>query len=150
MAKTRPEWLRSLTRAVRACLAGDEVGKFGFTCARCPERSGWTITVFPAPFEVIGGERDGSKVWESFSLDVDNLRRVFDQPPSTTWHSNRPDSPSSVRMAGCYRRRPVVVCVREEPPASVKPKGLLDWATQRVRPVTGSENGRDEPEGESP
>jgi hypothetical protein len=136
--EAKPEWLRNLRRKIKSCLDGDESADlFGMTSTFNAETDIYTFLVYPKPVEVVGGSADGSKMWESFSLDVTRLMRMFDKAPEVSWGSRKPNAPSSVRLGGLYRGHSVVVCVSEEPPPFIKPKVLLDWETQKLRPKKG-------------
>ena len=71
-------WLRGLVEAVAGCMEADSpMGPLGY---RYGEEDGlWQIDLYPTPVELVGGADDGEVVAPGFTLDIEQLRGLFDR-----------------------------------------------------------------------
>lgn len=115
-------WLDMLLTAVSACVeAASPMGPLGL---RYHEEDGfWDITIHPTPVELVGGRHDGERVSAGFSLDLEQLRSIFDSILDFGWQAlglNSTEGPS-VWVEGVYLGREVFVQVLAYPPEDEEP-----------------------------
>lgn len=140
--RTRPSWYRKLKKAVRSCLEGEQKDKFHWKCIYRRERDTYDFLIYPAPFEVLGGDQDGKKMWQSFSVDIDRLSRLFDKNPKqpvSRWHStgcaemfSEEYTPANLRFGGWYHGKNIMLCIAEDPPPEIEPRYTFNLETQEL------------------
>ncbi len=128
-----PLWLDALLEAVGACMEADSpMGPLGW---RYGEEAGfWEIVVYPTQVELVGGADDGAVVWPGFSVDLEQLRSVFDSVTAMGWNAlglHDPDSPY-VYVEGIYDGHEVFLRVLAQAPEEEEPGMKID-ATNRQR-----------------
>lgn len=88
-----PAWVEALVEAVREATA--PLGFIGYLGYRLWEPDarynqnpdGWTLAVFPTPYEWSGGEGDGGRGVSGFNLDLLPLLDCFTEVRKMAWHS---------------------------------------------------------------
>jgi hypothetical protein len=79
-------WVLHLVEAVSACMMADSpMGPLG--CHFSNEEEKWLIDVYPTTVEVVGGKLDGEVLDPGFSLDLEQLRNLFDRVDAMHWQS---------------------------------------------------------------
>jgi hypothetical protein len=105
-------WLNELGEAVAATMTADSgMGPLGF---RYYEDDGcWVVVVYPRPVELVGGAEDGEVVSPGFSLDLEELRSLFDRVDACCWQAlalNYDEGPH-VSIEGLYQGHEVFLQV---------------------------------------
>jgi len=73
-----PEWIGELVAHVAVNMESAGVpGPLGMQYGR--EDGFWQVTVFPQPVEQVGGADDGAVVSPGFTLDLEELRSIFEK-----------------------------------------------------------------------
>ncbi len=120
-------WLDELVEAVAGCMeAGSPMGPLGI---RYGEDDGmWLIDLYPTPVELIGGAVDGEVVAPVFSLDIEQLRGMFDRIDAVAWQSLgflAGEGPH-VSVEGVYQGHEVFIQVPAYAPEEEEPGMKLD------------------------
>ena len=125
------DWLDELGEALVGCVEAE--GPLGPLGLRSWEEDGmWEVWVYPKPVELVGGRHDGKIVEPRFSLDLQQLREVFDSIAAFGWQAlglNWPQGPH-IYAEGVFRGREVYLQVLAYAPDDEEP-GLKVDATQR-------------------
>jgi len=126
--KNVPEvWLHRLAGAVAGCMeANSPMGPLGY---RYGEDDGlWQIDLYPTPVELLGGAADGEVVAPGFSLDIEQLRSLFDRIDAVAWQSlGFPDDEGPhVSIEGIYQEHEVFIRVLAFAPEDEEPGMKLD------------------------
>jgi hypothetical protein len=127
-AENVPEvWVRRLVKAVADCMEVDSLmGPLGFGYG---EDDGlWQIDVYPTPVELVGGAVDGEVVATGFSLDVEQLRGLFERIDAVAWQSlgfPHAEGPH-VSIEGLYQGHEVFIQVLAYAPDDEEPGMKLD------------------------
>jgi len=105
-------WLDELAEEVAATMTSESApGPLGF---RHYEDDGcWIVHVYPRPVELVGGAVDGEVVAPGFSLDLEELRALFDRVDACTWQAlgwNEDEGPC-VLIEGLYQGHEVLLQV---------------------------------------
>jgi hypothetical protein len=121
------EWLNHLLTAVSGCVEADSpMGPLGL---RSEEEDGvWDVNIYPTPVELVGGAYDGAVVEPGFSLDLEQLRGLFDEVTAFGWDAlglHDPEGPH-IYVEGTYRGRDVVLQVLARPPEDAEPGMKFD------------------------
>jgi hypothetical protein len=122
-------WLHDFVESVADCMTSDSpMGPLGY---RYREEDGfWEITVYSTPVELVGGAVDGEIVVPGFSLDLEQLRTVFDEIADAGWHSlGFPSEGPHVWIEGSFQGREVFLQVLAYAPDDEEPGMKFD--TQR-------------------
>lgn len=124
-------WLDELVEEVAGCMEADS--PMGSLRYRSGEEDGlWQIDLYPTPVELIGGAVDGEVVAPGFSLDIEQLRGLFDRIDAVTWQSlgfPAGEGPH-VSVEGVYQGHEVFIQVLAYAPEDEEPGMKLD-TTQR-------------------
>jgi len=128
-----PDWLDGLLDAVAACVEADSpMGPLGL---RYWEVDGfWEVCIYPTPVELLGGAHDGAVVDPGFSLDLEQLRLMFNTVAAFGWNAlglTNPEGPY-VYVEGVYQDRDVYLQVLSRAPEDAEPGMKLD-TTKRPR-----------------
>jgi hypothetical protein len=115
-------WLNELGDAVAETMTADSgMGPLGF---RYYEDDGcWVLLVYPRAVELIGGADDGGVVAPGFSLDLEELRSLFDRVDAYFWESlglSDHEGPC-VSIEGVYQDHEVFVQVLAYAPDDEEP-----------------------------
>ena len=115
-------WLGELVEAVAATMTADSAtGPLGF---RHHEDAGCRIVrVYPRPVELVGGAVDGEVVAPGFSLDLEELRALFERVDACTWQAlglNEDEGPC-VLIEGLYQGHEVLLQVLAYAPDDEEP-----------------------------
>ena len=88
----------------------------------------WQIDLYPTPVELIGGAMDGEVVAPGFSLDIEQLRGLFDRIDAVTWQSLgfRAGEGPHVSVEGVYQGHEVFIQVLAYAPEDEEPGMKLD------------------------
>ena len=46
----------------------------------------WEVLIYPRPVELVGGADDGEVLAPAFSVDIEDLRSLFDRVDALSWH----------------------------------------------------------------
>ncbi len=127
-AESMPEiWLHGLVEAVAGCMMADSpMGPLGY---RYGEDDGlWEIDLYPTPVELVGGAVDGEVVASGFSLDIEQLRSLFDRIDAVAWQSlGFPDGEGPhISIEGVYHGKEVFLQVLAYAPDDEEPGMKLD------------------------
>jgi hypothetical protein len=115
-------WLDVLVDEVGACItANDVVGSLG--CRYGVEDGFVHVLVYPTPVELVGGATDGAVVDADFSLDLEQLRKLFDQVADFGWRALGHHDPGGphVWVEGVYRGRETLVQIMAVAPDDEEP-----------------------------
>ncbi len=120
-------WLDELVEAVAGCMeAGSPMGPLGI---RYGEEDGmWLIDLYPTPVELVGGAVDGEVVAPGFSLDIEQLRGLFDRIDAVAWQSlgfPAGEGPH-ISVEGVYQGHEVFIQVLAYAPEGEEPGMKLD------------------------
>ena len=120
-------WLTGLAEAVAsATTANSLMGPPGF---RYSEDDGcWVVLIYPRPVDLVGGSVDGEVVASGFSLDLEELRSLFDRVDDCSWQTrgfNDNECPH-VSIEGIYQGRVVVLRVLTYAPDDEEPGLKVD------------------------
>ena len=88
----------------------------------------WQIDLYPTPVELVGGAVDGEVVAPGFSLDIEQLRGLFDRLDAVAWQSlGFPDGEGPhVSVEGVYQGHEVFIQVLAYAPEDEEPGMKLD------------------------
>ena len=120
-------WLHRLLEAVAECMTAES--PMGPLSYRYGEAEGiWAVDVYPTPVELIGGAVDGEVVAPGFTLEVDELRDVFDRVESIVWYSlgSAHDEGPRLIVEGVHEHRNVLLQILAYAPADEEPGMKLD------------------------
>jgi hypothetical protein len=127
-------WLDVLVDEVSACItANDVVGSLG--CRYGVEDGFVHVSLYPTPVELVGGATDGAVVDADFSLDLEQLRNLFDQVADFGWRAlghYDPDGPH-VWLEGVYRGRETLVQIMAVAPEDEEPGIKFDVNEKKWR-----------------
>ena len=120
-------WLDELVEEVAGCMTADSpMGPLGY---RYGDDDGpWQIDLYPTPVELIGGAVDGEVVDPGFSLDIEQLRGLFDRIDFVAWQSlGFPGGEGPhVSIEGVYQGHDVFIQVLAYAPDDEEPGMKLD------------------------
>jgi hypothetical protein len=97
------------------------------------------LTIFPSPGDIVGAcKNDGGRFYAKFSLEVLTICEAFSVIEGLEWGS--PVGYDGVRcpelrISGRYQNRPVMLCVRQDPPSDALPSMRLDVHTGIIKPI---------------
>ena len=131
-AENVPEvWLHRLAEAVAGCMeATSPMGPLGYRYGE--EDSMWEIDLYPTSVELVGGAADGEVVAAAFSLDIEQLRGLFDRIDVLAWQSLgflSGEGPH-VSIEGIYQGHEVFIQVLAYAPEDEEPGMKLDTTRQ--------------------
>jgi hypothetical protein len=134
-SKTEVEaWLDALMDDVGDCItANDVMGPLG--CRYGVEDDFVDVTVYPTLTELVGGAVDGEIMEPDFSLDLNQLRTIFDQVNDFGWQAlgkNDPDGPH-IWVEGIYRGREMYLRVLAVAPEDEEPGSKFDVNEKKWR-----------------
>jgi hypothetical protein len=117
-----PAWLNSLFEDIGAGLTPEGLmGPLGF---RWHEEEGFCeVDAYPTPVEVVGGAADGAVLAPGFSLDLEQLRAVFEEIVDLGWNAfGWPDGEGPfIWVEGTYQGRSIFLRVLSEAPEGEEP-----------------------------
>jgi hypothetical protein len=124
-------WLDELLEALVGCVQADSpMGPLGL---RYWEEEGfWEVWVYPTPVELVGGRHDGEIVVPGFSIDLEQLRELFESVVAFGWNAlglNWPEGPH-IYIEGVFQGREIWLQVLAYAPNDEEP-GLKVDATRR-------------------
>jgi hypothetical protein len=120
------DFLESLFATIAAGLTPESpMGPLGFRWR--DEEDFWEIDAYPTLVELIGGAADGAVVTPGFSLDLDHLRRAFEQVEDFGWNAiGWPDGDGPfIWIEGVYQGHDVFLRVLAEAPEGEEPRVKL-------------------------
>lgn len=120
-------WLHDLVDAVAGCMTADSpMGPLGYRWSE--EEAFWEVDIYPTPVELVGGAVDGEIVAPDFSLDLEELRNLFDHVDSLQWQALGLCYPegSHVSIEGTYHGHDVFVQLLAYAPDDEEPGMKLD------------------------
>jgi len=114
-----PGWLKELADAAALnMMPADVMPPIG--CHYCCAGSTWEISLFASSTQVVGGGRDGVVRRSRFCLDVDAIRKLFDEVHAVSWqaHSLASDDELGphVELHGSYAGQDVKLRILAFPP----------------------------------
>ena len=125
--KTSMVWLGRLVDAVAGCMIADSpLGPLGY-CWR-EEEGHWQVDIYPTPVELLGGAVDGEIVAPDFSLELEELRNLFDRVDAFHWQAlglNYPEG-THISIEGIYQGHEVFLQVLAYAPEDEEPGMKLD------------------------
>ena len=126
-------WIHGLVEAVAECMEADSpMGPLGY---RYGEEDGlWQIDLYPTPVELVGGADDGEVVAPGFSLDIEQLRGLFDRIDALAWQSLGFPSGEGPHVAveGVYQGHEIFVQVLAYAPDDEEPGMKLDTTRRKA------------------
>lgn len=145
----RPVWVDTLVEQVARALEPHEF--FGPLSYRLWEpdnpnnaNAGWTLAVFPTPWECRGGPHDGAAAVSGFDLNVRSLMSVFSEVNSVAWrmptrYNGDLDGPE-LGIRGTFAGRDVWLRLFHAPPPDEPVSHVYEAATGRYweKPGTAS------------
>ena len=115
-------WLDELGDAVASILTANSVtGSLGFRY--CEQDGCWIVVVYLQPVKLAGGAEDGEVVAPDFSLDLEELRRLFERVDACSWRAiglNYEEGPH-VSIEGRYQGHEVFLQVLAYAPIDEEP-----------------------------
>lgn len=85
---TPPSWLAQLADAAAGCLTTDDsIAPMGCHFYYHEPSRTWEVALFVTSTETLGGMADGQETWSRFMLDVEAVRKLFDEIDEVTWQS---------------------------------------------------------------
>lgn len=82
-----PGWLKELADAVALLMMpADVMAPIG--CHYCRVNKTWEISLFASSTQIVGGGRDGDVRRSRFCLDVDAVRKLFDEVHGISWQAH--------------------------------------------------------------
>jgi len=88
----------------------------------------WVVLIYPRPVELVGGSVDGEVVAPGFSLDLEELRSLFDRVDACSWQTlgfNDNEGPH-VSIEGIYQGHDVFLQVLAYAPDDEDPGLKVD------------------------
>jgi hypothetical protein len=126
------DWLQELCEALVGCVEADSpLGPMGLRSWE--DEDFWEVWIYPTPVELVGGRHDGEVVVPGFSLDLQQLREVFDSVAAFGWNAlglNWPQGPH-VYVEGVFQGREVYLQVLACAPEDAVPGLKVDAARRR-------------------
>ena len=120
-------WLHGLVKAIADCMEADSpTGPLGY---RYGEDDGfWEIELYPTPVELIGGAADGEVVAPGFSLDIEQIRMLFNRIDAVAWQSlGFPGGEGPhISIEGVYQGHDVFIQILAYAPDDEEPGMKLD------------------------
>jgi hypothetical protein len=117
------EWLDLLLDNVGACVSADSPME-GLSLLHREEDGFWEVDIFPDSVELVGGANDGAIVTPLFSINLDELRSVFEMVDDFGWNAfgwHDGDGPF-IWVEGLYLGRPIYLRVLAEDPRDDPPR----------------------------
>ena len=82
-----PGWLKDLADAAALLMMpADVLAPIG--CHYCCVEKTWEISLFASSTQIVGGGHDGDVRRSRFCLDVEAVRKLFDEVDSVTWQAH--------------------------------------------------------------
>jgi hypothetical protein len=125
------EWLSVFLESVGACIESDSpMGPLGLRYGE--EDGAWEVLIYPTPVELVGGAHDGAVVAPGFTLDLEQLRALFDTIAASGWQTlGLADTEGPhLYVEGVYQGRDVFLRVLALAPEDEEP-GLKFHTTDR-------------------
>ena len=123
-------WLDALLEDVGDCITTNDVmGPLGCRYGFEGDQDDFiNVAVYPTPTELVGGAVDGEIVEPDFSVDLEQLRTIFDHFDDFGWQAigeHDPDGPH-IWVEGYYREREVYLRILARAPEDEEPGTKFD------------------------
>ncbi|HEY2253331.1 MAG TPA: hypothetical protein VGH74_19795 [Planctomycetaceae bacterium] len=114
-----PGWLKKLSDAAALLMMpADVMSPIGCHYTRVDKT--WEISLFASSTEIVGGERDGDVRRSRFCLDLEGVRKLFDEVHNVSWQAHALASDDElgphVELHGRYAQQDVKLRILAFPP----------------------------------